>query len=242
MPISPSSPSFATISYGKRFSRSSSSATGFTSPSAKSRTVRRISSWSSERSKSMPRSVPNDHSNFEWTFGTLDRMSAPPTRPALRERYDRRRAEVVLGAARVFAERGYDQTSVPELAEALGLAAGSLYHYFGGKEQLLRAICDQLMDPLLERAEALLAEPREPAEELRALVRLWVEHVVTHRAHMLVFQQERHVIERGAAWRGVRASRKAFERLAEDVLARLDADPARPAGDPRLALFALLGM
>jgi len=169
-------------------------------------------------------------------------VANPPTRPALRERYDRRRAEVVLGAARVFAERGYDQTSVPELAEALGLAAGSLYHYFGGKEQLLRAICDQLMDPLLEQAEALLAEPREPAEELRALVRLWVEHVVAHRAHMLVFQQERHVIERGAAWRGVRASRKAFERLAEDVLARQDTDPDHPARDPRLALFALLGM
>src|SRR3954451_4721570 len=107
-------------------------------------------------------------------------VSAPPSRPALRERYDRRRAEVVLGAARVFAERGYDQTSVPELAEALGLAAGSLYHYFGGKQQLLRAICDQLMDPLLERAEELAAEPREPGEQLRALVRLWVEHVVTH--------------------------------------------------------------
>src|SRR5215204_106397 len=53
MPISPNPPSFSTISYGKRFSRSSSSATGATSPSAKSRTVRRISSWSSERSKSM---------------------------------------------------------------------------------------------------------------------------------------------------------------------------------------------
>src|SRR5215217_7285512 len=141
-------------------------------------------------------------------------VTARPTRPALRERYDRRRAEVVVGAARVFAERGYDQTSVPELAEALGLAAGSLYHYFGGKEQLLRAICDQLMDPLLEQAEA-------------------------HRHHMLVFQQERHVIERGAAWRGVRASRKAFERIAEDALARAGASPA---SDPRLALAALLGM
>ena len=158
----------------------------------------------------------------------------------MRERYDRRQAEVVLGAARVFAERGYDQTSVPELAEALGLAAGSLYHYFGSKEQLLRAICDQLMDPLLEQAEALPAE--QPAEHLRALVRLWVEHVVAHRDHMLVFQQERHVIERGAAWRGVRASRKAFERLVEDALSRAETGPARPASDPRLALSALLGM
>ncbi len=54
MPISPSSPSCLTIAYGNAFVRSSSSATGATSPSAKSRTVRRISSWSSERSKSMP--------------------------------------------------------------------------------------------------------------------------------------------------------------------------------------------
>ena len=171
-------------------------------------------------------------------------VSTRPTRPALRERYDRRRAEVVLEAARVFAERGYDQTSVPELAEALGLAAGSLYHYFPSKEELLRAICDQLMDPLLEQAEALLAEPREPAAQLRALVRLWVEHVVTHRDHMLVFQQERHVIERGAAWRGVRASRKAFERLVEDALAAAGAagGGAGSHADPRLALSALLGM
>jgi AcrR family transcriptional regulator len=160
-------------------------------------------------------------------------VSVRPTRPALRERYDRRRAEVVLAAARVFAERGYDQTSVPELAEALGLAAGSLYHYFPSKEQLLRAICDQLMDPLLVQAEALLAEPREPAEQLRALVRLWVEHVVGHRDHMLVFQQERHVIERGAAWRGVRASRKAFERIAEDALDRAGAGAAGPAAGAR---------
>src|SRR3954470_5286188 len=53
MPIRPSSPRRRTISYGKRFSLSSSSATGATSPWAKSRTVRWMSRCSSERSKSM---------------------------------------------------------------------------------------------------------------------------------------------------------------------------------------------
>ena len=48
------------------------------------------------------------------------------------------------------------------------------------------------------------------------------------------------MIERGAAWRGVRASRKAFERLVEDALSA--PAPARPGTDPRLALSALLGM
>src|SRR3954471_9221695 len=55
MPIRPSSPRRRTISYGKRFSLSSSSATGATSPWAKSRTVRWMSRCSSERSKSIVR-------------------------------------------------------------------------------------------------------------------------------------------------------------------------------------------
>jgi AcrR family transcriptional regulator len=83
-------------------------------------------------------------------------------RTALRERYDRRQAQVVLSAARVFAQRGYDQTSVPELADALGIAGGGLYHYFAGKEELLIAVCDQLMEPLLAEAESLMARSSHP--------------------------------------------------------------------------------
>ena len=167
-------------------------------------------------------------------------MATAPIRPALRERYDRRRQRAVYQAAKVFARRGYDQTTMQELASSMGLATGALYHYFGAKEQLLRAICDQLMEPLLERAQDLIAGDQPPAERLRALVRLWVAHVVEHHDHMLVFQQERHVIEAEASWRGVRASRKAFERLAADVI-----DAALPGAPPpqrRLALLALLGM
>ena len=163
-------------------------------------------------------------------------------RTALRERYDRRQAQVVLQAAEVFAARGYDQTTVPELADALGMAAGGLYHYFGGKEQLLIAICDQLMDPLLIEAEALVAAG-EPSElRLRALVRLWVAHVIEHRDHMLVFQQERHVIEHGEQWRDIRESRKRFERLVAGVLEEVHSDGRMRLHDPRLALSALLGM
>jgi AcrR family transcriptional regulator len=142
----------------------------------------------------------------------------------------------------VFAERGYDQTSVPDLAEAIGLAAGGLYHYFGGKEQLLIRICDELMDPLLDEARALVAEEADAAERLRRLVRLWVAHVVAHRDHMLVFQQERHVIEHGPQWRAVRAARKRFEELVDRALADVEGSEHARFTDRRLALSALLGM
>jgi AcrR family transcriptional regulator len=164
-------------------------------------------------------------------------VATAPTRPALRERYDRRRQRAVYQAAKVFAKRGYDQTTMQELASTMGLATGALYHYFGAKEQLLRAICDQLMEPLLERAQTLAAADGPPREQLRALVRMWVAHVIEHRDHMLVFQQERHVIETGPAWRRVRASRKEFERLVADLLVRAQVATGEP-----LPLLALLGM
>ena len=169
-------------------------------------------------------------------------MAAPPTRPVLRDRYDRRRQAVVQQAARVFAERGYDQTSIQDLAEAIGLAAGGIYHYIGSKEQLLIRICDQLMDPLLDQAREVAASEADPEAQLRAIVRLWVAQVVEHRDHMLVFQQERHVIESGDQWRGVRSSRKQFERVVADVLDRVLADGRLRLSDRRLALSALLGM
>jgi AcrR family transcriptional regulator len=141
---------------------------------------------------------------------------------------------MVFAAAKVFARQGYDSTTMQDLAASMGLATGALYHYFGSKEQLLIEICDQLMEPLLARARELMRGDESPDEQLRALVRMWVANVVQYRDHMLVFQQERHAIETGAQWRGVRESRKAFERLAQGALERAGVagspGPAGPAG------------
>jgi AcrR family transcriptional regulator len=160
----------------------------------------------------------------------------------LRERWDRRADELVQAAAAQFARQGYDQTTMAELAAELGIAAGSVYHYFGGKEAMLLRICLQLTESLHPRARAALSLHDDPADRLRVLVDVWVAHVVEHRDHMLVFQQERHVIERGEQWRAVRASRKRFEELVDGVLADLQDDPRARFSDRRIALSALLGM
>jgi AcrR family transcriptional regulator len=169
-------------------------------------------------------------------------LPAPPTRPALRARYEARRSEVVATAAELFAERGYDGTSISELTEATGLAAGGIYHYIEGKDDLLIAICDELLEPLLARAREIVAAEAPPVEQLRDLVGAWVEHVVEHRHHMLVFTQERQAIERRESWRRVRSQRKAFEKILDDVLARGEADGSMTFADRRLSLLALLGM
>ncbi len=166
----------------------------------------------------------------------------PPTRPALRERYERKRSEVIATAAHLFAERGYQETSMGDLTEATGLAAGGLYHYIESKDELLISICDELLDPLLRRAREIVASAPPPADQLRQLLHAWLEQIATHRDHMLVFAQERHVIEREPQWRQVRAQRKEFEKLLDDVLARGEREGAWHFEDRAFTLLSLLGM
>ena len=168
--------------------------------------------------------------------------TSPPTRPALRARYDRRQRDVVSTAARLFAERGYQATSIGDLTEATGLAAGGLYHYIESKEQLLFRICDELLEPLLEDARAIVVRDAPAAEQLRELLRAWLVHIERHRHHMLVFAQERHVIERDQQWQQVRRQRKEFEQILDEVLARGEATGTMAFADRRLMLLALLGM
>jgi AcrR family transcriptional regulator len=184
--------------------------------------------------------IPNHRSVFA-TLGPMP-VPSPPTRPALRARYDARRREVVATAAKLFAERGYDGTSMSELTAATGLAAGGLYHYIEGKDELLIAICDELLEPLLERAREIAAEEAAPVDQLRELVAAWVAHVVEHRHHMLVFTQERQAIEGQQRWRRVRSQRRAFEQILDEVLERGEADGSMTFADRRLSLLALLGM
>lgn len=166
----------------------------------------------------------------------------PPKSPVLRARYEQRQSGYLREAARVLAERGYDQTTVPDLAEAMGLTAGGFYHYFSGKEDLLGRICEQLMEPLLAEAQSVLEAAPGPEEGLRELVRVWVAHVVEHRDHMLVFGQQRHVIEASERWSQVRDSRKAFERLLGRQFAALEAAAPVRYAERRVAIGALLGM
>jgi AcrR family transcriptional regulator len=166
----------------------------------------------------------------------------PPSRPALRARYEGRRRELIDAAAEIFAERGYNETSIADLSAATGLAAGGIYHYIGSKERLLVAICDELLEPLLDRAREIVAADDTPSRQLRELLRAWLAHIEAHLPHMLVFAQERHVIEREPQWREVRRQRKQFEQLLDDLLARGEATGAFAFEDRSLTLLALLGM
>ena len=83
-------------------------------------------------------------------------------------RIARRRGEILAAAARVFADKGYANTTTRELADAADIAEGTLYNYFGGKREILLAIVNKTQ----ARIEAMLqdASQLQGREDMVALV------------------------------------------------------------------------
>ncbi|WP_405579761.1 TetR/AcrR family transcriptional regulator [Streptomyces sp. NBC_01190] len=69
-------------------------------------------------------------------------------------------------ATRLFAERGYDRTSVQEIVEAAGVTKGALYHYFGSKDDLLHEIYARVLRLQTERLDAIVARTTDVPERL----------------------------------------------------------------------------
>src|SRR5688572_2931069 len=97
------------------------------------------------------------------------------------------KANIRVQAAKLFARNGYDATGIQELSEAVGLGRGALYHHIGSKEQLLFDIITMAVIDVVEEAEALLDEPLEPEDKVRALSHLMMATVADNLAEWTVF-------------------------------------------------------
>ncbi|WP_208113141.1 TetR/AcrR family transcriptional regulator [Actinorugispora endophytica] len=143
-------------------------------------------------------------------------------------------------AVRVFNERGYDGTSMEDLARALGVTKSAIYHHVSGKEDLLRRSLDHALD-------ALFAVTREPgAATGPAIDRL--EHVV--RGSVLVLAERLPHVTLLLRVRGnTEVERRALERRREfnrfvGALVRdcVREGSVRPDVDPLLVSRLLFGM
>ena len=68
-----------------------------------------------------------------------------------------RRQDILDAATRTFAAKGVSKSTVADIAEAAGVAKGTVYLYFGSKEHLLAALRDRHVDELLEHVSSLLS-------------------------------------------------------------------------------------
>ncbi|MFD9905546.1 TetR/AcrR family transcriptional regulator [Streptomyces sp. NPDC059063] len=101
-----------------------------------------------------------------------------------------RRAELLKIAADVFAEQGYNATTVRKIADAAGMLAGSLYYHFDSKESMLEEILRTFLTELWDGYDAVLSAPLGPRETLQALVTESFREIDRHRSAVAIYQKE----------------------------------------------------
>jgi TetR/AcrR family fatty acid metabolism transcriptional regulator len=120
-------------------------------------------------------------------------------------RADRRDA-ILRAAIDVFAGRGFFNAQVADVARAAGVAAGTVYLYFEGKDDLLVSIFERTMRDAIAEGRAAVAPVRDPIEQLRTVARVHLDRMGRDRSLAVVFQVE------------LRQSTKFMERLSSTLL------------------------
>jgi len=107
------------------------------------------------------------------------------------EQVTSRRNQIKRVAAKLFIESGVGGTSVRDIADAVGLLSGSLYHHFPSKDAIAFAIIDDFLTELISRYESVLPPVTGMRDELRALVHSSVDVATRHPYATEIYQNER---------------------------------------------------
>lgn len=152
-----------------------------------------------------------------------------------------RRRQVLSVARRVFAERGYEDTSIDEIAAAAGVTKPIVYRHFEGKHDLYQAVLEEHLGDLIKRLWVALASSADPKERLRAGLTAYFEFVGERPDGFAIIAEagmrrvHRQNAQLAAAWD---ALAEGVARTVGDVLRGNGLDPA---GAPIYAR-ALIGM
>jgi AcrR family transcriptional regulator len=101
-----------------------------------------------------------------------------------------RRDELLAIAAGLFAERGFKNTTVRDIADAAGILSGSLYHHFDSKESMVDELLDTFQTELWKQYDAIEASDLTPVAKLEAIVRASFEAIGEHRNEVAIFQSD----------------------------------------------------
>jgi len=164
------------------------------------------------------------------------------TPPGRQKNEDERYRGILETAARLICERGYEGTSMQDIAAACRMTKAGLYHHVQSKEQLLLAIMTYGMDVFEERVLSKVLDIPDPVERLRRCMRLNIDLVTRGWSKEVTIILHEHATLHGEAREYIDGRKKRYVRFLEDSFAdAVKQGRIRPV-QPTVAAFAFLGM
>ncbi len=144
-------------------------------------------------------------------------------------------------AIRLMVEHGYEAMTLRQLAEAVGIQAGSVYRYFGAKDRLLADIMIGHMETVLNALQARLAGVEGPLQRLETFVDFHIRYHIEKQAEVFLATMELRSLSDEARMR-VLALRQAYETLVSTILSEGMASGIFAVRDAKVSSFAIIGM
>jgi AcrR family transcriptional regulator len=171
------------------------------------------------------------------TIKDKDEMKAQKKVASNKERL----AEVYRAAAQIILRKGYDATSINDIANALGMTKAGLYHYINGKKELLFDIMNFGLDELEDEVVVPAHSIADPVARLRFIIASHARLVTRGDGAITILVDEITALTPAQYRKITRRKRAHFDRLRE-VLNELKAKGMLQDVDTTVATFSLLGM
>lgn len=104
--------------------------------------------------------------------------SRPPRLTTIPDTEHNRRADLLRISARLFREKGFDGTTIRDIADAVGMRSGSPFYHFKTKQDILLAVMEEGLTAGLELTRKIVSEPVESREKFRNLVHAHYETIL----------------------------------------------------------------
>ncbi|MBN2809791.1 MAG: TetR family transcriptional regulator [Deltaproteobacteria bacterium] len=159
----------------------------------------------------------------------------------MKEKFILKQEQLFNTAAALFAEKGYHGTSINDLAQAMGLQKGSLYHYFKSKEELLFMLLDEYISAALLEIEKICALNVDAVEKLRLFMLFYSSFYAGDRDRLVLLINDIDKLSEALRLKIIEKERR-YTKALTDIFSQLQAAGIMKKIPPAVAAFAFFGM
>ncbi len=161
--------------------------------------------------------------------------------PLTGEEQLRRRREIFKTAGRLLLKKGFNETSMREIAAAAGIGKSTLYDYFPTKDDILVLVFQEALEELTRRAAVIAGQQNSVPEKLYQIMHLHLDFLVTNKNHFLQLSTQLERLNKSSQQR-VQKKRYAYQDLLQTVIAQGVAEGSLRRVDPTITAKVLLAL
>jgi AcrR family transcriptional regulator len=161
--------------------------------------------------------------------------------PLTPEEFEERRRMISKTAVDLIVENGFTQTTMRQIAVAVGMGKSTLYDYFTSKDDIVVYVFHEHMSNLIQRAKAIIAQEGSAAEHLHLVMKMHLAYLLENRAFYLrlAFEAQRLNVE---SQQRIQVDRYAYQDLIKDLIEQGIAEGCFRPVDPTMAMKTVMSI